>query len=325
MKRWAMLLVAALSFMAGPVQAGRDWGDEGDYRILHARYGTARHHVDVTERLRELARRDQRVRLGNGLFGVDPDPGRRKSLRIYATGPDGERGIFEYAEYAYLDGGRFSGWRRGDWGGRPSGWRPDWQGGWSDEDDEHKPGPDDGDDAGRYRILKATYGTAQRSVDVSERLRELARGDGRFRVGNALFGQDPDPGQLKTLRITAREPDGDSRVFEYREGEQVDGARFVGWRRGDWGGGIDPTEPARPGRLLIISARYGESGANSVDISERLRERIWRNRLQVRVDNALAGTDPAPGRRKTLSLAYAFEGGEIRHVRIDEQEQLSLP
>lgn len=320
----AGLLTAVLLWLGGmsPALAQRGWDDEGDYQILQARFGTARHHVDVSERLRDLARQDRRVRVSPELFGQDPDPGRRKSLRIYARGPDGERCIFEYAEQGFVDGARFSGWRRGDWGGRPSGWREDWQGGWGDE-----LGGDDAPqarDEGEYRILQASYGTARRSIDVSDRLKQLARRDGRVRVGNAVFEQDPDPGQLKTLRIVARSRDGGQRLFEFREGQVLDGAQFMGWRRGDWdSAGSSLTQPT--GRLIIVSARYGESGANSVDVSARLRELIWRNRLEVRVDNALAGVDPAPGRRKTLSLSYAYEGQDMRQIRVDEQEMLLLP
>src|SRR5919205_4390575 len=79
-------------------------------------------------------------------------------------------------------------------------------------------------DAGQYIIQSAQYGTANRHVDVTNRLRELARQDRTFRMGNSTFGVDPDPGQVKTLRIYARGPNGEDRMFEYREGSVVDGA-----------------------------------------------------------------------------------------------------
>jgi hypothetical protein len=72
-------------------------------------------------------------------------------------------------------------------------------------------------------------------VDVTQRLRELARADVTFRMGNSTFGVDPAHGEVKTLRIWARGPRGDTRMFEYREGSTVDGNQFVGWGRGDWG------------------------------------------------------------------------------------------
>ena len=57
-------------------------GDSGQYVILNAQYGTARRHVDVTPRLRELARQDSIVRMGNSTFCVDQDTGQVKTLRI---------------------------------------------------------------------------------------------------------------------------------------------------------------------------------------------------------------------------------------------------
>jgi hypothetical protein len=92
-------------------------------------------------------------------------------------------------------------------------------------------------DAGQYVILSAQYGTANRHVDVTNRLKELARADRVFRMGNSTFGVDPDPGQMKVLRIYARGPNGQERMFEYREGSTVDGSLFRGWGRGDWGRG----------------------------------------------------------------------------------------
>ena len=92
-------------------------------------------------------------------------------------------------------------------------------------------------DDGQYVILSAQYGTNQRHVDVTNRLRELARQDATFRMGNSTFGVDPDPGHVKTLRIYARGPNGQERMFEYREGSVVDGNLFRGWGRGEWGQG----------------------------------------------------------------------------------------
>jgi hypothetical protein len=54
-------------------------------------------------------------------------------------------------------------------------------------------------------------------------------------MGNSTFGIDPDPGEVKTLRIYTRGPDGRDRMFEYREGSTVDGSQFRGWGEGNWG------------------------------------------------------------------------------------------
>ncbi|MGA9815116.1 MAG: hypothetical protein WBQ64_20205, partial [Terriglobales bacterium] len=141
--------------------------DAGQYVILSAQYGTARRHVDVTNRLKELARQDRTFRMGNSTFGVDPDPGQDKTLRIYTRGPNGQERMFEYREGSTVDGAQFRSWGRGDWG--QGGWNGNWEGGGY--------GGGNNGDSGEYVILSAQYGTAQHHVDVTNRLKELARQD----------------------------------------------------------------------------------------------------------------------------------------------------
>ena len=123
--------------------------------------------------------------------------------------------------------------------------------------------------AQQYQILRADYGYGKQRIDVTQRLRDLARSNASFRMGNSTFGVDPSPGNVKTLRIHARGPGGNSRVFEYREGSIVDGSQFSGWGGGRWGDtvqyqilgawyrnpeeecGRDPTT-ARPGKEQLI-------------------------------------------------------------------------
>jgi len=88
-----------------------------------------------------------------------------------------------------------------------------------------------------YQILQARYGTAARNIDVTPRLKDLARQNRTFRMGNSTFGTDPDPGHVKTLRIYTRARNGQPRMFEYREGSTVDGTIFSGWGSGNWGQG----------------------------------------------------------------------------------------
>lgn len=215
----AATLLAAIS---APALAQRG-DDDGEFVILQARYGTDRNHVDVTDKLREFARRDRRVKLTNDLFGVDPDPGRDKYLRIYTRDRDGRERRFDYPERAWIDGGQFTAWGAGRWGDK------NYNGGWAGNPyrDRH--------DGGQFTILAANYGNPGREVDVTGRLRELARRDERFRMGNDTFGVDPDPGRGKRLIIIARDTNGQQRSFEYAEGSTVDGAQFTGWGRGDWG------------------------------------------------------------------------------------------
>jgi len=223
--RLYVALLLTLIFLPGIVLAQYGPNDSGQFTIQSAQYGTARRHIDVTQRLKEIARRDRTFRMGNSTFGTDPDPGQVKTLRIYARGPNGNDRMFEYREGSTVDGSMFRSWGGGDWGG--GGWNGGWDG---------RPGNGNGPgDSGQFVIQSAQYGTARRHIDVTNRLKELARQDRTFRMGNSTFGTDPDPGRVKTLRIYARGPRGRERMFEYREGSVVDGSQFRGWGSGDWG------------------------------------------------------------------------------------------
>jgi hypothetical protein len=206
---------------------GYGGGDQGQYTIMHAEYGTERNHVDVTNRLRELAQANRTFRMGNSTFDVDPDPGQIKILRIYTRDMNGQPRMFEFRESSTIDGSQFAGWGNGNWG------NGGWNGGWNGANGGN--GGGGGRDAGEYRIMHAEYGTERNHVDVTNRLRELARADRTFRMGNSTFGVDPDPGHIKMLRIYARGPDGRPRMFEYRESSTIDGTQFAGWGGGDWG------------------------------------------------------------------------------------------
>ena len=119
--------LSVLAFLLVGVLTAHADDDDGLYVILSAQYGTAEHHVDVTDRLRELARSDRTFRMGNRTFGIDPDRGRVKSLRIFARGPRGEERMFEFRAGSVIDGAQFRGWGRGEWG--RGGWSGHWEGG----------------------------------------------------------------------------------------------------------------------------------------------------------------------------------------------------
>ncbi len=211
-------------------------GNEGEYLILTAQYGSGRHHVDVTNQLKDMARQDRSFRLNFRTFGIDPDEGHSKVLRIFAQGPDGQEKMFEYGDNSIVDGSNFRGWGRGEWGnGR---WSGNWEGGVvveRREEHEHARYRD----GGLFVILSAQYGNEHRHVDVTRQLRDMARSQQQYRVDFRTFGVDPDEGHAKVLRIYARGPQGHERMFEYRDGEVIDGAQFRGWREGQWGGDND--------------------------------------------------------------------------------------
>ena len=81
----AALATSLLAGLATPALAQRG-DDDGEFVILQARYGTDRNHVDVTDRLRQMARRDRRVRLTNDLFGgVERDHRQTRGERFDAN------------------------------------------------------------------------------------------------------------------------------------------------------------------------------------------------------------------------------------------------
>jgi len=310
----AVMLLAAL--LTGSSAFARD---DGEWQILNARYGTAQRNMDVTGTLKELARRDDRVRVTNELFGNDPAYGQTKTLRIYARNRGGQERTFEFREGSIIDGDQFTGWRGGDWG--HGGGNGNWDGG----------GRDDGD----YAILGARYGIPEASIDVTGRLRELARRDAKVRVTNDLFRDDPAVGRTKTLRIYARDRSGQVRTFDYREGSWIDGGQFTGWGRGDWGqGGWNGGWDGRPGhanpgpvqdqRLTIVRAIYGK-GIRVVDVTDRLRNLSRGGRLDVRVDNDLAGRDPAYGEEKTLRVSFTVGNSREQTREVREGDRIRLP
>jgi hypothetical protein len=299
-------------------------GDQGQYEILQARYGTARRNVDVTSRLRDLARQDRTFRMGNSTFGVDPDLGVVKTLRIYTRDRNGRNRMFEYTEGSTVDGSVFTGWGGGNWG------RGGWNGGWGDNNGA-------GDD-GQYEILQARYGTARRNIDVTSRLRDLARQDRTFRMGNSTFGTDPDPGVVKALRIYARDRNGRERMFEYPEGGTVDGSLFTGWSGGNWGRGVwngrwDDRNDRNDrnigtsddrGSLNIISATYG-AGRQRRDVTGRVQSLVRDGRLSIRVDNDTLGGDPSPNVRKVLLVTFTNGRGRQQEISVNEGDRVNLP
>ncbi len=303
--RFVRLAAAAFVVFASMIALAQyNGGSQDQYQILQARYGTARNNIDVTPRLKELARQNRTFRMGNSTFGTDPDPGHVKTLRIYTRARNGQNRMFEYREGSTVDGTIFSGWGGGSWGG---GWNGGWDGG-------------GGGGGGRdeYQILQARYGTARNNIDVTPRLKELARQNITFRMGNSTFGTDPDPGHVKTLRIYTRARNGQNRMFEYREGSTVDGAIFSGWGGGNWGGGWNGGWDGGGGgggsggqdQYQILQARYGTAHSN-IDVTPRLKE-LARQNATFRMGNSTFGTDPDPGHVKTLRIYTRARNGQNR-------------
>ena len=186
-------------------------------------------------------------------------------------------------------------------------------------------------DDGQYQILQAVYGTDQRSIDVTDRLKQLAARDQRFKLTNDLFNNvDPAPGQRKMLRIHARGPDGQPRTFDYIEYSWVDGAQFLGWSTGRWGQRGDnmgrqavESVNANRGNQEILQATYG-AHTSRVDVTQTIRQLVRRNK-RFQLTNELFNTDPAPGARKSLTVEFTLGNGPVLQTTAQEGQWLRLP
>ena len=146
--------------------------------------------VDVTRRVQRFADYGEPFRVSNDTLRIDPAPGRAKALvivyfvngrRISQTVPEGEVFYFRNGRYADRDS------------------------------DDYGPG---------FRVIRATYGTRGRYVDVTGRVRDLVRDRETFIVSNETFGVDPYQGQRKRLRLLYLRH-GEEREREYPEGSSV--------------------------------------------------------------------------------------------------------
>jgi hypothetical protein len=297
--RFAIFSTMALLLLLATA-VGQMGGDAGQFVILNAQYGNESNHVDVTERLRALARQDRTFRVSHDSMAADPAPGRSKGLRVFARGPNGQERFFDFPDGSVFDGGQFSGWGRGDWANER------WEGGWN--------GRNNGGRGGDYLILTAQYGSERRHVDVTQQLKDMARHDVTFRLDYRTFGMDPDEGHAKALRIFARGPDGQEQMFEYQDNTFIDGARFRGWGTGEWGNGgwsgnWNGGRGGDAGQFVILSAQYG-SERRHVDVTQQLRE-LARRDVTFKLDFRTFG-DPDEGHAKSLRIFARGPNGRER-------------
>ena len=183
-------------------------------------------------------------------------------------------------------------------------------------------GPARAQRGGEYQVTRATYGTSWQGMDVTQRVHQLAQQGGSFQVSNDLFGADPAPNQRKVLRVQIRGRDGRTQTAEFAESSWVSPSQLVDGYGGN--GGYNPGGPGY-GYLTIHRATYGD-GYRQVDVTQRLRAYVYDGRLNVEASNDLAGTDPAPNRRKQLSVEYSVgNDGRIQRVTVGESDRLRLP
>ena len=171
-----------------------------------------------------------------------------------------------------------------------------------------------------WYIQSADWGSGSRRQDVTNTVRQLLNG-GDFKANNKNLGVDPAPGKDKTLRIIARDRNGNIRNFKYNEGETVNTSRFIRSEyAGDWSGG----RPS-PRGLRIAKAEYGDIGGRyRVDVTQRLQDMVRNHRLDITVNNSTMGVDPAPRQSKQLFVRYT-QNGRAYERTVPENGQLRIP
>ena len=174
----------------------------------------------------------------------------------------------------------------------------------------------------------ADWGSGNRRMDVTNRVRTMLSGNGMVRVNNANLGGDPAVGADKVLRISARDMQGQVREFSYKEGSNIDASQFY-----NYGGGAYPGKPGYPGNpgipgagdgdLQIVRAYYGLNNRTN-DVTQLLRGRMQNGTLVIQVNNNNMGGDPAVGGDKVLTVIYRYQGREQTST-VKEGNTLRIP
>jgi hypothetical protein len=164
----------------------------------------------------------------------------------------------------------------------------------------------DGNDDGFFQVVRATYGTEQRSVDVTERVLQLVTRDQQFRVSNDTFRTDPAPRKTKTLWIEVQSRYGQRRTFTFREGDMVEGTQFRGFAAGG-PGRPQPGGYATNGWERLEQATFG-TDRRSMDVTQRVRQLLQQG-TAFHVDPQVMGGDPAYGQTKYLQIRLRGQGG----------------
>jgi hypothetical protein len=161
--------------------------------------------------------------------------------------------------------------------------------------------------------VKALYGnlTDDNSagwVDVSQKVEKLiSGGETQIIANNDLAGGDPAPNTAKSL-VVEYSLEGHPHKVEIMEGKA-----------------FQPPEGAKLAKAMYGSANVKKvSPEKNVDITAKLASLAKSGQLNVQIDNALAGGDPAPMTPKELRVDYSFNG-ERRHATIQENEVLTIP
>ncbi len=275
-----------------------DQNREPRLRITRAMYGAAGHFADVTALLNsDIQNGELSLPVNNATMGGDPAYDRPKILRVWYRfdGRDLQTTVNEKGALN-LPGEGFAGDRHRDF----------------DRDhDRDRRDDDHGRDFGwrrGLRIIRADYGVEGRFADVTQRLASQIQGDRlELRVDNYSMGGDPADHQRKALTVWYVF-DGHAALETIPEGGAIS---------------LPADADFFHGRLRVMRAQYG-ADFRYFDVTNQLNSLIQNDQLDMRIDNASMGGDPAPDRRKRLTVVYLFDGQPYRAV-VDEHGALELP
>jgi len=244
---------------------------QNNLHINRATYGSGYRTVEVTSRLNSQIQNGQlNLQVNTNSMGGDPAPGETKTLTVqYALNGRPSQVIVNDFETLRL--------------------------------------PYGGNSQSSLRINRATYGSGNRTVDVTSRLNsQIQNGQLNLQVNTNTMGGDPAPGVAKTLSVQYALNGRPSQVIV----NDFETLRL-------------PYGTTSQNNLRINRATYG-SGNRTFDVTSRLNSQIQNDQLNLQVNNESMGGDPAPGQDKTLNVQYALNGRAGQAV-INEGDTLRLP
>jgi hypothetical protein len=254
------------------------------WQVVKADWGSGNRWKDVTDRVRVLLSGNGLVQVTNSNLGGDPAVGSVKILRIQARNSRGQSRQFTFNENDSIDASQFYNYSGGIGGGNGG---------------------------SGLQVMQADWGSGNRRMDVTTRVRALLSGNGMVKVNNANLGGDPAVGADKVLRIYAPDMQGQVRQLSYKEGSNIDASQFY-----NYGGGGG-------GDLQIVRAYYGLNNRTN-DVTQLLRGRLQNSSLVIQVNNNNMGGDPAVGGDKVLTVIYRYQGREQTST-VKEGNTLRIP
>jgi hypothetical protein len=276
---WVLLVTLFLAGAASAQEQNSAIPGPG-WQVMRAEWGSASRWMDVTYRVRVLLSGKGMVKVNNVNMGGDPAVGVDKVLRIHARNFQGQSRQFSCKEGSNIDASQFYNYGGGIGEGNGTGWQVMW----------------------------AEWGSGNRQMDVTNRVRSLLSGNGMVKVNNANMGGDPAIGANKVLRISARDMQGQVQQFSYKEGSNIDASQFY-----NYGGGIGGGNGTG---WQVMQAQWG-SGNQQMDVTNRVRLLLSGNGM-VKVNNANMGGDPAIGADKVLRISARDMRGQVQQLSYKE-------